>query len=346
MRYQRFIRSLTLACLGLLLAVFAQTPSMAADVYLVAKPFINTMPDGNKILMWGFAKDADNNLATRGTEVPTAPGPYIGVNAADPILRIFLRNDLKVPVSIVIPGQTASLAAVRFTDSQGRQRVRSFTTETMPGGTSTYTWVNLKPGTYLYQSGTQPAVQVQMGLYGGMIKNAAFNVAYTGNLNINGSYDKQVVLFYSEIDPDLHAAVASNTAAPATRAILSPAAGYPVINYKPKYFLVNGSPYFSGKPSIPAGSVNQRTLVRFFNMGLESHVPTLLGMDMEVIAEDGNLYPYAKKQYSLLLPAGKTADAILTPVSGGTYPLYDRTLSLVNRGASPGGMLSHLNVGP
>ena len=36
-----------------------------------------------------------------------------------------------------------------------------------------YSWTNMKPGTYLYQSGTHPQVQVQMGLYGGVKKDFA-----------------------------------------------------------------------------------------------------------------------------------------------------------------------------
>ena len=35
-----------------------------------------------------------------------------------------------------------------------------------------YYWNNIQPGTYAYQSGTHPQVQVQMGLYGAMVKNS------------------------------------------------------------------------------------------------------------------------------------------------------------------------------
>ena len=44
-------------------------------------------------------------------------------------------------------------------------------TETPVAGTGVYTWTSLKAGTYLYQSGTHPGVQVQMGLYGPLIVN-------------------------------------------------------------------------------------------------------------------------------------------------------------------------------
>jgi hypothetical protein len=53
---------------------------------------------------------------------------------------------------------------------------------------------------------------------------------------------------------------------------------------------------------------------------------------MDVIAEDGNLYPYPLTQYGIELPAGKTIDAVVTIGSAGSYPLYDRALHLANGG--------------
>ena len=43
-------------------------------------------------------------------------------------------------------------------------RIRSFTGETDPGTARTYTFDNLRPGSFLLQSGTHPQAQVQMGL--------------------------------------------------------------------------------------------------------------------------------------------------------------------------------------
>ena len=39
-------------------------------------------------------------------------------------------------------------------------------------GRTTIPLAAIAPGTYLYHSGTHPAVQVQMGLYGALTKNA------------------------------------------------------------------------------------------------------------------------------------------------------------------------------
>lgn len=315
----------------------AGVPAMAADVYLAAKSFSKTMPDGNSVLMWGFAEDSDNDLSTDGGETPTVPGPMITVAFSDSTLNIHVRNDLADPVSIIIPGQNAVLSPVRFFDSSGRQRLRSFTAETAPGQIGVYSWSGLKNGSYIYQSGTHSAVQVQMGLYGGLKKDAAASAAYTGNPRIDGTYATEVTLFYSEIDPALHSAVENNTYG-------TPA--YPsTINYKPKYFLVNGEPYTGSIVPIVAGMRDTNILIRYFNAGLESHTMVIEGGYFKLIAEDGNPYPYAKELYSAYLPAGKTVDAILNSPRAATYTLYDRALSLLNGAASPGGLISHLSVG-
>ncbi len=275
-----------------------------------------TMPDTTVIPMWGYGID------TGGACVPTVPGPELTVPPGDNTLTINLRNELTEEVSIVIPGQQAVMTPVFFTDGQGRQRVRSFTHVTATTGV--YSWNNLKPGSYLYMSGTHPAVQVQMGLYGAVTHDAAAGEAYPGL-----AYDSEVTLLYSEIDPALHAAVDSGSYG---------TAAYPsTINYAPKYFLVNGAPFESGvTPNVSAGAAGERTLIRFLNAGLEDHAMVLQGQHMTLMAEDGNAYPWPRNQYSVLLAAGKTKDAIFTPGSDGTYPVYDRRLR--------SGMFSNLTV--
>ena len=94
-------------------------------------------------------------------------------------------------------------------DLQGRQRVRSFAAEAAAaGGTQTYTFDPARAGTYLYQSGTHPSVQVQMGLYGALKVSSCSTEAYPGAAI---AFDKELVLLFSEIAPDIHAAIADGT---------------------------------------------------------------------------------------------------------------------------------------
>lgn len=315
----------------LMLAFALATGSAVAATYnLVAMPFDMDMPNGATIPMWGFALDG-------ASPVPSVPGPPLVVPPGDTSLTINLRNTLPEPVSIVIPGQTASMVPVKVTDGSGRQRVRSFTAESAAGnGTQIYTWNNLKPGTYLYHSGTHPQVQVQMGLYGAMTHDSAAGEIYAGV-----SYASQIILLFSEIDPVLHSTVAAGQYGPGM-AVSS------TIDYAPKYFLINGA-VFPDLFSVlfETGSVGQTTLLHFLNAGLQSRSPLLQGMHMRLVAEDGNPYPYAREQYSIFLPPLKTVDALITPSSSGIYPLYDRRLGVTSpgvAGSTSGGMLTALSV--
>jgi len=288
-----------------------------------------TMPDGTSIPMWAYGTD------TGGACTPTIPGPPITVPTGDATLTIVLRNELPEPVSVVVPGlsSTEAPAPVTFTDGQGRTRARSFVKETPTDGTTTVSYsFNARPGTYLYHSGSHPAVQVQMGLYGAVTGDAAPGEAYPGI-----AYDAEVVMLYSEIDPALHAAVTSGSYG---------TAAYPsTVNYHPKYFLVNGAPYSTGTADLPAGAVGQRTLIRFLNAGLDHHAPTLLGEHMSLVAEYGNPYPYARTQYSVFLAAQQTRDAIVEPAAQGSLALYDRRERLTNSADdAPGGLMRFLAV--
>ena len=297
------------------------TPSIALEVSLVAKAMVpdKGMPDGASVAMWGFAEDVG------GGEVPTVPGPRIEIPPGDTSLTINLRNELGVPVSIVIPGQVSSLAPVTTTDGQGRTRVVSFTHETAAGGgTGTYTWTNLKPGSHLYHSGTNPAVQVQMGLYGAVTQDAAAGEAYAGI-----SYDREVLLFYSEVDPDLNARTGG---------------GKPTIDYKPEYFLINGEPFDGSPPAIAPSNVGETVLLRFLSASLRTHVPVLQDSHLDLIAEDGNPYPYPRRHYSVLLPAMKTLDALWSPSEPRAYTIWDRSLHLTTGGLPNGGMRAELVV--
>jgi len=158
----------------------------------------------------------------------------------------------------------------------------------------TYEWTNVQPGTYVYQSGTHPAVQVPMGLYGAVRHDGAAGQSY------GVAYDNDVVLVYSEVDPTLNGAVADGTYGMAS---------FPTtIGYRARYFLINGQ---ETSPPELAQSVNQSLLLRMVNAGLQSIVPTLASGVMSLLAEDGQPAPYARQSYSMLLPPGKTRDALL-----------------------------------
>jgi len=310
-------------------------PAAALEVFLRAEATTVTMPDGRVIPMWGFAQDSAFG-ANDG--VVTVPGPMIVVPSDDPTLIIHVDNNLTEPVSIVIPGQTAVMTPVfQGPEAPGvfQGRVISFTHETPPGNTTpvTYTFENFRVGSFIYHSGYHVAYHVQMGLYGGIKKDQAEGTAYTGV-----DYDNEITIFYSEIDADFH----DRLAAIGTRAVnRSP------LSFKPQYYLINGQPFDADTSvPIPAGSVGQSTLIRFYNAGMDTRTPLLQGMYMMAYAEDGNLYPYPKEQYSLGLVAAQTMDVVINATTAGTYPLYDRGLRLTTASVTNGGLFTSLLVAP
>lgn len=339
--------------IGLLLGAGQAT---AAEYWLCAKAGTASMPDGQNVPIWGYVMDSAG-FAGNCAAPAALPGPALTVPPGDATLTIHLRNDLPEASSIVMPGQTATMAPVKFTDGQGRQRVFSFTHEAAAnGGTADYTWNAVRPGTYLYHSGSHPQVQVQMGLYGALTKNFADapKQAYDGT-----AYDNEATLLFSEIDPVQHAAIAAGTYGnPATPTACQDTSGLPMpmtstLCYKPKYFLVNGKPHQAGALPLANLTQGQATLLRMLNAGYRAYVPLLQGMHMKMVAEDGNRYQYRdatgshdrdQYQYSTWLAALKTTDVIVVPTAAGSHAIFDRRLNTVTGGSQDGGIFGKLEV--
>lgn len=347
----------TIALLGIgaVMLLVAGTAS-AASICLYAGAFDKTLPDGTTVRMWGYGEEADCDLGNGVQAVVTSPGPVIRTTDAD--LDITLFNGLPEVTSLMIHGKAlpagsaptwTAYTAGAWTDNTIAQaggarpdaasRVRSFTFETppwtAPGDQRTYSFSNLTPGTYLYQTATHPAKQAQMGLVGAVVNDAG------------ATYDADAVLVFSEIDPVLHEAVATGvygTGAPV------PSTGEPMtstIDYEPAYFLVNGQPYSAAAAPIDLGilAVDDVVMLRLVNAALDNIAPTIPSGYLEVVAEGGSPYPFSRMATSLDLPAGQTMDALLTLSGDGYTPIFDRRLHLSNAGAPGGGFLAFLQVG-
>ncbi|MEQ1686122.1 MAG: hypothetical protein ABL916_20940 [Burkholderiaceae bacterium] len=339
-----------------LVALFS-SQAQAAAVTLCAQPFTKLVVAGVNVPMWGYSAGACGN--------PSAPGPVITVPTGDTALTVTLINSLPVPTSIVLAAQAlpsaisadgtgnSSTAPVMAPDVVGPVcspsaaapvgdpnhpltcRVRSFTGETAPGTTRVYTFSNLRPGTYLYQSGTHPQVQVQMGLAGmARVYPATPTPGVTG--------DAPVVL--SEIDVAMHQRIATTLggANPASWK----AGGNSTLNYTPGYFLVNGR-VFGGVDAVGTDTAatdinvqavrNQSVRLRIANAGLQSRSLVLNRGMWSLVGEDGYDYAAPREQASLLLPAGKTTDAnivVADPVPGARLALFDNRDGSENTGGT------------
>ncbi len=295
-----------------------------------------TMPDGRVIPVWGFAL---------GSGPVTIPGPTLEVPAGDTTLVINLTNNLAKPVSLVVAGLPATLSPVF--DSGTPTRVVSFTHEAAPaGGPATYTFTGVRPGTFLYESGTDPSLEVQMGLFGAIVvRPATAGRAYDAPAS---AYDHEVVMLVSEIDPVFHDTVAQGKYAPEkTPETALPGEVTSTIDYHPKYFLVNDRPYTDPYAPFAGGRAGETTLIRLINAGLQTHSMELQGTRMDVIAQDGNLLGHPRTgRVSESLEAGQTLDILIRPATAGLYAFYDRRLNVTNAGAFPGGILAFIEVSP
>ena len=322
--YSKTIARLLIFCLCLLPAGLSR--GALTELYFRAGVTTNTMTDGRQVVMWGFAQDS--GPATLDGVI-TVPGPTIALPDGSQDLLIHLTNTLPEPVSIVIPGQPAAMG-----DPQRNPdgRVRSFTHEAVPGDSADYSWQSLRPGTHLYYSGSHSALQVQMGLYGPLSKLAGVGQAYPGI-----PFDSEVTFLFSEIDPDLHDAVASDNYGPG-KSVTS------TLNYYPRYFFINGVSYTNGLPPVYAGKAGSRILLRLLNAGIDYHVPTLNNMNFQLVAEDGFPLPFPRESYAEIMSPLKTFDTVMVDAVSNIYAVYDRRLGLFSATNSPGGMLTYLHV--
>jgi hypothetical protein len=149
--------------------------------------------DGNTLLAWGYGTGAQMQY----------PGPTLIVNQGDTV-TVNLTNTLRLPASIVFPGQAGVVATGDVAGLLTSEAAAA-------GGTASYSFTASQPGTYLYQSGTQPDLQIEMGLIGTLIvRPTGFDEGTDAGRRAYGAassaYDREYLFFESEMDRCLHQA--------------------------------------------------------------------------------------------------------------------------------------------
>lgn len=288
----------------------AAVPQQAVSTIELWATTGNVTIDGASIPIWGFA-DGEGQPAM-------LPGPVITVEEGTDV-TVVLHNDLPENVSIIFPGQNL------LPDEVGAA----------PGGTATYNFTATNPGSSLYESGVNPQKQVQMGLYGALIVRAATPDQAYDDPDGRSAFDKEAVLVLSEVDPDLHAAVEAEES-------------YDLLDYNPRYFLLNGKAFPQTGPIL--AEPGDRVLFRYLNAGFLNHTLLLLGLSQTVIAHDGRLLNFTYETFSQTVVSGETYDLIATVPGDGTagtkYPLYVRSRSMhtYQGDVFPGGMMTFVTI--
>jgi FtsP/CotA-like multicopper oxidase with cupredoxin domain len=197
------------------------TTSPNATFTLTTKTGYIGTPDDNVLFMWGYAE---------GSSSFQHPSPVLCVNEGDTV-TIILHNTLDEDVSIIFPGQDDVLAdgAPAQPQFDGGGVVTSLTNVAAAnGGSVTYSFTASRPGTFVYQSGTDPAKQVRMGLFGVLIVRPSLGANYVNNRpDSRFNPDTEFLVLLSEADPYLNQAVERGQS-------------FNMANYHPRYWLMNG----------------------------------------------------------------------------------------------------------
>jgi FtsP/CotA-like multicopper oxidase with cupredoxin domain len=271
-------------------------------------------PDGGSILLWGYAN---------GAGPAQYPGPTLIVNEGATI-TITLTNELTVAgtgpapnVSMVFPGHRVEVS----TNDPGVQGLLAG--EAAPAQTVTYTFTAARPGTYTYYSGTDSALQVEMGLIGAIIvrPSSGSNFAYNHPDTV---FDREYLFLLSEMDPRVHQVVEFDgpEGLAATDYLANP---FPVV------WFINGrnAPDTLDKPNLPVlphqpynaapmMHPGERLLLRVIGGGRDLHPFHHHGNHARIIARDGRLLEsvpgagpdLSHEVFTIQSVPGETVDAI------------------------------------
>lgn len=307
----------------------------ATDGYIVE-------PDGNVVYMWGVSE---------GANPFQHPSPVLCVEQGDTV-TIVLNNTLGEDVSLVFPGQENVLA--NGTPSGPVFDATDNLTSLAPvaaanGGSITYSFVASRPGTFIYESGTEPLKQVNMGLFGAIIVRPALDpalptvdphtgqpIAYAYNdADTAFNPETEYLIFISEIDPEMHVAVEQGFL-------------YDMNRYTPRYWNYNGRGFpdtiadngTSWLPNQPFGSLiyihpyddqpfaedgitpnpaynPYPAMIRYVNVGtLEySHHPhgnhgRLIAWDGHLLKSPDGVWDMSSEEFTVTIAPGQTMDSL------------------------------------
>jgi len=318
-----------IAALLMLLLLFAVTNSQAAiegiagslvgserTFNLEVKQVSIQTPDGDSFKIWGYGE-------VGGTV--QYPGPTLIANQGETI-KITLVNNLPAPgvvptlhFSAIFPGQegvaaTGGTLGLLTNESNGA------------ADTVTYSFQASNPGTFMYQSGTRPGLQIEMGLIGGLIIRPTGFVAGAGGVRnaYNGpgtDFDHEYLFILTEMDPAIHYLVEFGYLELINNAVSSPVLWFINGRNGPDTVFGNNYPFTPYQPysSLAEMLPGERSLVRVIGGGRDLHPFHLHGNNFTQIARDGRLM---QSEEGLLLNAGPDlaeSDYTLKTQPGATY---------------------------
>ena len=320
-----------MAAMALLLTATAHAaaPGITGPTFnLTAQPAYISQPDGSMVYSWGYgcsiAPSGFLPAAISGATCPTmqVPGPTLIVTQGQTV-TVNLTNNLPTAA-----GNT-SILFPNFNVTTGSGVAGLLTQEAVPGGTVTYTFTALTPGTRAYYSGTQGDLQVEMGLYGAIIvlpsttptnctsglaaqnrtaqahwSESNYTLARAAYNHPQACYDREYLFQFSEMDPRIHRQAAEQVAARSTCVAGAPGCSLEVATepYLPAYYMINGRSmpddmdpnYAFEYPHQPYNGnphmhPGEQVLLRIIGQGRWQHPFHEHGNHVRVLGRDGNL---------------------------------------------------------
>lgn len=266
-----------------------------------ARPGHITLGDGNSLYTWGYSTDLAAGPASGAMQYP---GPTMIVCEGDTVV-VTLHNQLPDPVSISFPG-VEGVEASGGTPGALTNEVPAY----VPANDTpvTYTFTADQAGTYLYQSATQPELQVEMGLVGALVvrpagfvdgTHASHTLARRAYGSAATAYDIEYLFFLSEMDRGVHEGMEDSV----REAALGNTVARPnLANLKETLWFINGrngpdTMITVDAPWLPAQPYNalaqmfpgDRLLMRIVGAGRDLHPFHHHGNNAWVIARDGRL---------------------------------------------------------
>jgi manganese oxidase len=279
-----------------------------------------TTGDGNSVYMWMY-----------GVQGGTAqyPGPTLIVNQGDAV-TINLTNRLPVPVSLVVDGIPVAAAAVGAGTA-----LPGVLTKEVPADngvtTVAYNFTASRPGTYIYHSGTNPPLQVEMGLLGVIIVrpteyDAVTNrIAYDDGATTDATYTHEKLFLLTDMDIRVHDAVQKGNYT-----------NIDLTDYFDVYWFINGrtlpdtlsttgAPWLKRQPYDAFVMMNpgQTILYRMVNASRDPHPMHTHGNHHRVIGKHGRFLSavtgadLSTDDFTTVIYPGDTVDAIMTWTGAG-----------------------------
>lgn len=302
-------RSLAVLFAALILSLLATTNGQAmingisgTTFNFTTKDGYITTPDGGSVYMWGFAN---------GDGLMQYPGPTLILEEGQSV-TINLTNTLSMPVSIVFPGHEPVMA------SGGSPGLLTQEADA-GGGMVSYTFTADQPGTYLYQSGTRPDLQVEMGLVGAIIVRPASGPG-TAYGHPDTAFDHEYLFLLTEMDPTIHEKVLFGRMDQIDNTSYWPVWWFINGRVAPDTMLPPGTPTLPHQPynCMPRLRPGDKMLMRVIGAGRDMHPFHHHGNNSTIIAKNGRMMTsdsvlgpnLGKSVFTIQSVPGETVDAI------------------------------------